>query len=139
MSNEQASVNIVLESETDGQKQERKFAGEWFRKGETIYLRYEETDEMYGAIRTLIRWRAGELQVTRRGGVDSEQRFIADTRLMGRYSSPHTKFAMEIETTYLQLEHSGLPLRMEWHYGLQVNGQRAGLFKVRLQAEEAGK
>jgi len=153
MNDEKAQVAITLLSKVDGEQQTRHYQGEWFRKGETIYLRYEETDEVHGQLRTLVRWRNGELQLTRRGAVESEQFFVAGTRRTGRYRSAHTRFIMETETKQLRIQ-SGLPLsssdeqkrgqdsqerlllELEWGYTMWVNEEETGRFEVLLRAHQ---
>lgn len=148
--NDRARVRVTLESEIDGEKQVQRYTGEWFRKERTVYVKYEEADDHYGEVRTLMRLRDGELNVTRRGGVESEQTFRAGTRRIGRYASPHARFAMETETTRLQVQSGGrtwtgsehellqptLPMAVEWHYSLHVGEQLAGDFRIRMRAEE---
>jgi len=153
MNDEKAQVAITLLSKVDGEQQTRHYQGEWFRKGETIYLRYEESDEIHGQLRTLVRWRDGELQVTRRGAVESEQFFVAGTRRSGRYRSPHTRFIMETETKQLRIQSSPLVspsdeqkpgqdgqqrllLELEWGYTMWVNDEETGSFEVLLRAHQ---
>ncbi|UVI30545.1 DUF1934 domain-containing protein [Paenibacillus spongiae] len=148
--NDRARVRVTLESEIDGQKQVQQYTGEWFRKERTVYVKYEEADDHYGEVRTLVRLRDGELNVTRRGGVESEQTFMPGSRRSGRYASPHARFAMETETTRLRVQSGGrtlddsehallqptLPMVIEWHYSLHVGEQPAGDFMIRMRAEE---
>src|SRR3569832_1491996 len=97
---DKASVRLVLSSDIEGEKQEHHFHGEWYRKGRTVYVRYSEMDEEAGEVRTLIRWRGGELHIARRGLVDSEQTFVAGVRRTGRYASPFVQFQMETDSEW---------------------------------------
>jgi len=150
MNDEKARVVITLQSKVDGEQQTKHYQGEWFRKGETIYLRYEEADEVHGQLRTLVRWRNGELQVTRRGAVESEQVFVAGTRRNGRYRSAHTRFIMETETKQLRIHNGSLVspsdgqkpgqqllLELEWGYTMWVNDEETGSFEVLLRAHQS--
>ncbi|MWC31066.1 DUF1934 domain-containing protein [Paenibacillus sp. MMS18-CY102] len=159
---DKASVRLILSSDIEGEKQEHHFHGEWYRKGRTVYVRYSETDEEAGETRTLIRWRDGELHIARRGLVDSEQTFVAGVRRTGRYASPFVQFQMETDTEWLWMQcgnwrtdgersgaeppHEGdkpidgellpdLPMLLEWHYKMYVDGELTGQFKIKLQAE----
>ncbi|BBH23170.1 hypothetical protein Back11_45150 [Paenibacillus baekrokdamisoli] len=144
-------VRVTLESEIDGEKQSNVFSGEWFRKDRSIYVRYEETDEGGSKVRTIVRWRAGELSITRRGDVVSEQTFAPGERRSGQYESPHARFRLETETKLLWVQFGGqpeddaneeqpkpsLPMLLEWHYTLWVEEQQTDDFILRLRAEDA--
>ncbi|GGD95696.1 DUF1934 domain-containing protein [Paenibacillus nasutitermitis] len=148
-----AKVQITLTSELDGERQTHAFIGEWFRKDRTVYVRYEESDEN-GQVRTLVRWREGELSVKRHGDVESDQTFAAGMRRVGHYTSTHIRFQLETDTTLLWMQCGdmatgnplgkpqeepmapSLPMLLEWHYRLWVDEQPTGMFIVRLHAEE---
>lgn len=103
MTTERAEVRITLESEIDGEKQIVEHSGEWFCKNRSVFIRYDET-ETYGKVRTMVRWRDGELNVTRRGDVESDQTFVAGARRYGQYVSPLTRFRLETDTTLLWMQ-----------------------------------
>ena len=147
---DKARVRITLESEQGGEKQVQQYDGEWFRKERTVYVRYVENDENYGEVRTLVRFREGELHVKRHGGVESELTYRAGNRINGKFILPQAQFAMETETSLLWVQSGDmtkeghgpavllptLPWLIEWHYSLWVEEQPAGDFKIRLRAEE---
>ncbi|WP_274648506.1 DUF1934 domain-containing protein [Paenibacillus humicola] len=150
---DKAKVRIRLTSEVDGEKQEHTFGGEWYRKGRSVYLRYDERDEADSEVRTTVRWREGELLVTRRGDVESEQTFVAGARRQGQYSSPHASFRLETDTSLLWMQCGDLmrteaadeplgltlPMLIEWHYTLWIDSQQTGTFVIRLQADRETK
>ncbi|WP_236339708.1 DUF1934 domain-containing protein [Paenibacillus plantiphilus] len=152
---DRAQVRITLESEIDGEKQIIEHSGEWFCKNRSIFIRYDET-ESYGKARAIVRWRDGELSVTRRGDVESEQIFVAGARRYGQYKSSLARFRLETDTTLLWMQcgdmlqsgdmtHSELaieepeltlPLLLEWHYTMWIEDELTGTFKIRLRAEK---
>ncbi|QHW31986.1 DUF1934 domain-containing protein [Paenibacillus rhizovicinus] len=148
--NDKANVRITLESDIDGEEQHNLIDGEWYRKGSTFFLRYAESEDG-SEVRTIVRWREGELSVTRRGAVESQQTFAAGVRYNGQYESRHASFPLETETSLLWVQFGdlskagpseevlrpNLPLLLEWHYNLLVGGEQIGSFKIRLRAEEA--
>ena len=147
--NDKAKVKITLESNIDGEVEKNAFSGEWYRKGSTVYLKYEELEEGGSEVRTLVRLRDGELSVTRRGDVESQQTFVAGARRSGQYASRHASFALETETSFLWVQFGdllkpdpsedrllpNLPLLLEWHYKLLVDDEQIGGFVIRLRAE----
>lgn len=146
---DKAKVNIMLESEIDGETQQNALNGDWYRKGSSFFLRYDEQEDG-SDVRTIVRWRDGELSVTRRGDVESRQTFVVGGRRSGEYVSRHAAFALETETRLLWVQFGdiaqagpseglllpGLPLLLEWHYRLLVDDEEVGDFKIRLRAEE---
>ncbi|WP_246027966.1 DUF1934 domain-containing protein [Paenibacillus xylaniclasticus] len=149
-----AIVQLTLTSEIDGDRQEHQFRGEWFRKGRTVYVRYTENDDNAGEVRTVVRWREGELHVTRRGIVESEQTFVAGVRRTGKYISPFARFHMVTDTSLLWMQCGDwkqkgqqhepasddnllpvLPMLLEWHYKMYVDEELTGQFKIKLKAE----
>ncbi|QKS43603.1 DUF1934 domain-containing protein [Paenibacillus cellulosilyticus] len=153
---DKANVQLTLTSEIEGEVQEHTFTGEWYRKGRTVYVRYTETDESSGEVRTVIRWRDGQLHIARRGVVDSEQNFVAGSKQAGEYKSPFARFKMVTDTSllwmqcgdlvqrgdHMQAETDGdgellptLPMLLEWHYNMYVDEELTGEFKIKLKAE----
>jgi uncharacterized beta-barrel protein YwiB (DUF1934 family) len=148
---DKAKVRITLTSEVDGEKQEHRFIGEWYRKDRTVYMRYDEKDPESGEVRTMVRWREGELSVTRRGDVESDQTFVAGARRFGQYVSPQARFRLETDTSLLWMQCGDmtrsepsasdeplkltLPMMLEWRYTLWVESEKTGDFIVRLRAE----
>ncbi|AJY74996.1 DUF1934 domain-containing protein [Paenibacillus beijingensis] len=137
--NEKRRVLIALESKQDGgAKTVQTFRGQFYPKDRSVYVRYDEDDELHGTVRTLLRWTPGELSLTRRGGVESEQTFAAGSRRPGRYRSPHLSFPLETETTELTAEQGGcgLPLTLQWSYTLHIGQQESSRFQLRLHIRE---
>ncbi|AZN39107.1 DUF1934 domain-containing protein [Paenibacillus albus] len=159
---DRAKVTITLESDVDGERENNTFSGEWFRKGSTVFIRYEEMVEgasgVSAEVRTMIRCRGGELSLTRHGAVESQQIFVAGVRRTGHYTSAHANFHMETETKLLWMQFGdfagqqeqgslstpeasdelvpALPMLLEWHYTLLINDEPTGEFRIRLRAEE---
>lgn len=148
--NDKAKVKITLESDIDGEVQENRLDGEWYRKGRSFFLRYAESEEG-SEVRTVVRWRDGELSLTRRGAVESRQTFVAGVRRSGEYESRHASFALETETSLLWVQFGDmtaeegpseeqllpcLPMFLEWRYRLLVDDEQIGDFIIRLRAEE---
>ncbi|ANY66376.1 hypothetical protein BBD42_07820 [Paenibacillus sp. BIHB 4019] len=137
------NVSIKLESRQDGAVQVGEHRGELFRKDRSLYIRYEEPIEGEAnaePIRSLIRYRQGELLITRRGAVESEQLFAVGGKRAGRYRSPFMNFQMETETKQLVLHADGAaagelaepPFSIEWKYDLWIDEHLSGRFHIRL-------
>lgn len=151
---ENRKVRITLESVQDGSSHIHVYKGEWFRKERSIYIRYSEPavegDPKSGEVRTLVKYRQGELSIMRRGVIESEQLFVPGLRRTGRYDSSMTSFSLETDTMRLSLlipDGDGgntaaetlpeqLPFTLEWEYEMHVDDQMSGRFHIRLHIQE---
>ena len=147
-------ARITLESVQDGRSHIHTYEGEWFRKERSIFIRYIEpaaaVDPKAGEVRTLVRYRHGELSIVRRGVIESEQLFVPGLRRTGYYRSPATSFPLETDTVQLSLKAqdydaasadagvlpSKLPFTLEWEYEMHVGDQMSGRFHLRLHIQE---
>lgn len=143
MTKKKGKIQITLISDQDGTSHTFSYRGEWFLKERALYVRYKEIDEN-DEVRSLIRYReGGELSLTRRGAVRSEQFFVKGERRSGHYRSPHASLQLEAETTELcmhrQDDGEGLPVppfMLEWKYKLISGDIELGRFHNRLYIEE---
>ncbi|WP_377565303.1 DUF1934 domain-containing protein [Paenibacillus chungangensis] len=142
MTKRKGKIRITLISEQDNTSHTFTYRGEWFLKERSVYIRYMESDEN-DEVRALIRYREGELSLTRRGTVRSEQLFVKGERCSGHYRSPHASLELEAETTELcihqQGDEAGLPVppfMLEWKYDLMSGDIKLGRFHNRLYIEE---
>jgi len=146
---ESKTVRIQLESLQDGVSHQSSFSGLLFRKERSLFIRYSEQavegDPIVGEVRTLIRYSSGEMSINRRGAIESKQLFAVGGRRAGHFHTAATTFAMEIETTHLELAAgngdqgqlpAGPPFTLEWRYALYVNDEMSGRFHIRLHIQE---
>ncbi|MCA0758282.1 DUF1934 domain-containing protein [Paenibacillus sp. N4] len=145
---ESNKVRITLESVQDGSSYSHTYEGEWFRKAKSVFIRYNEPADAEhpksGDVRTLLRYRPGELSIVRRGVIESEQLFTPGLRRTGFYRTPMTEFTLETDTIRLELHadfaddglSSQLPFTLEWEYEMHVSDQMSGRFHIRLHLQE---
>ncbi|MBJ6360677.1 DUF1934 domain-containing protein [Paenibacillus sp. GCM10012307] len=144
MNKKKRKVRIRLESRQEDEVTVHDYEGEWIPKPRSAYVLYEEREEGQDPVRTTVRIGRGELTISRRGHIRSEQRFIEGLRQPGAYSTPGIQFKLETVTeqlTVLQGDHGEqgapeLPLDIAWSYTLWMNGQHIGRFQLRLQIQE---
>ncbi|MCU6710693.1 DUF1934 domain-containing protein [Paenibacillus sp. J5C_2022] len=142
MKKKKGKIRITLISEQDGTSHTFSYRGEWFLKERSVYVRYIESDEN-DEVRALIRYCEGELSLTRRGTVRSEQLFVKGERRSGHYRSPHASLELEADTTELRVHRQGdgeglpiPPFMLEWKYDLISGDIKLGRFHNRLYIEE---
>ncbi|WP_028560251.1 DUF1934 domain-containing protein [Paenibacillus pinihumi] len=144
MKSNKRKVRIRLESRQEDEVTVHEYEGEWIPKFRSAYVLYEEREEGQDPVRTTVRIGKGELVISRRGHIRSEQRFVEGLRQPGEYSTPDIQFHLETVTEQLTLLQgdSGqqgapeLPADVAWSYTLWMNGQHIGRFQLRLQIQE---
>jgi uncharacterized beta-barrel protein YwiB (DUF1934 family) len=135
----QVRVGIRLESSQEEETTITEYKGTLYRKPHAVFLRYEETGEDGSRSAVTVRFDGGVLRIVRRGEVDSEQSYAVGKRLAGSYKSPYMKLGLETDTDHLQMtggDRGGLPVTLEWRYGLWVNEEWMGRFDLRLYIQE---
>ncbi|MFD2117526.1 DUF1934 domain-containing protein [Paenibacillus yanchengensis] len=153
MTKESEAVIVTLVSQHDGQSTTFQYKGQLYNKQRAVYIRYTEQEYEQGQeeIRTLIRYKQGELSIVRRGAIHSEQLFIPNIQSAGVYRAQAITMQIKTKTYSLglvqvarerqekleqtdkqMLERPELPFSLEWHYDLLVNEQVTGKFHMKL-------
>lgn len=129
-------VKLTLTSLIDGQTTEQQHVGDWYVKGEVVYIRYSEQDEMNGVVTTTLKCQRSELRLIRHGAVESLQVFVPHVRQAGYYQSLHSEFKMETMTHQLHVDVTRLPATIRWQYDLMVDDGIVGNFDIQLVVEQ---
>ncbi|NGZ78209.1 DUF1934 domain-containing protein [Saccharibacillus alkalitolerans] len=131
-------VLIRIVSRQDEETVEQTLAGQLYRKGKSLYIRYEEpgADGSRGSVRTLLKVTQEELKVIRHGEVESEQSFRKGSSLSGFYRSPYTRFALIAHTRDLRVRMQGASGEIYWEYELEIHDAISGHFAVSLTIQE---
>jgi uncharacterized beta-barrel protein YwiB (DUF1934 family) len=111
--------------------------GQIFEMGQSIYLRYQETDEEPGQ-KTPVTMKidgAGTVMLTRSAESEMRLRFANGKRIEARYRTPYGMFPIETVTPMLNVELQNRPLagRVNIDYQLFAGEQLIGNYKIRLQ------
>lgn len=146
-------VSVELDSRHDGQPVERAaYAGKLYDKAGVLYLRYEQPVEG-GRVGTTLRWDGRELKLVRSGAVESVLTFAPGKTMAGTYGNAHGQLPVETAARYVKMEPAytadrargasaagvrpepdtlPLPMTWSWAYRLEVGGEAAGEFEIRL-------
>lgn len=134
-------INITSVSQNDEDAPVEIFTkGQFSRRGEIYYIRYEESDEsgFCGQTTTLIV--NGNKRVTLKRSNSKEEMLIeAGKRNVCRYSLPEGDFYFGIETDYIinNLEDTGGELRFA--YSLDMNSEPVNQIKIDIKVREEEK
>ncbi|MBW4838520.1 MAG: DUF1934 domain-containing protein [Paenibacillaceae bacterium] len=131
-------VSLVLTSRQEAEETVQHLRGNAVRRGESVYIRYEEPDPgPDGAkTRTMIKITGDELKIIRHGGVEAEQTFRSGRRLPGFYRSPFTRFNLSTDTVKLESRWEGRVGQVVWEYDLYVFEELSGRFELSLHIQE---
>ncbi|CAM3115035.1 DUF1934 domain-containing protein [Paenibacillus sediminis] len=139
-------VKIRLISRQDGEEVTQELTGEAFIKGNSVYIRYEESDinpegdkTDRPVTRTTVKIGTQQLKIMRHGAVQSEQSFELDRRLPGFYRSPYTQFQMSAHTRKLEVEMNGHVGQVNWEYDMYVLDELTGRFAISILIQEEPK
>lgn len=135
---ESKPVSLVLTSRQGAEETVQHLRGDAVRRGEAVYIRYEEPDSgPEGATtRTLIKLTGDELKIMRHGGVEAEQTFRSGSRIPGFYRSPFTRFNLSTDTVKLESNWDGAVGQVVWEYDLYVFEELSGRFELSLYIQE---
>ncbi|AUJ29167.1 DUF1934 domain-containing protein [Liquorilactobacillus hordei] len=134
-------ILITLQTFTkqDGEisKYDRKFEGQLFQMGNSIYLRYtEDDDKQEKAVVTFKINNNGGIQLTRKSKEMRMQLFFENNkRVSATYRTPYGEIPIETVTPLLSVNISDFPLvgTVNIDYFLYSGGNLLGEYKIRLQ------
>ncbi|KRN27297.1 DUF1934 domain-containing protein [Liquorilactobacillus mali] len=117
-------------------KYDRKFEGQLFQMGNSIYLRYTEDDNQETAVVTFKINNDGGIQLTRKSKEMRMQLFFENNkRVSATYRTPYGEIPIETVTPSLSVNINDFPLAGAVHvdYLLYSGGKLLGEYKIRLQ------
>lgn len=131
-------VKLQIHSVADGEKVNQQVVGEALRKGNALYIRYVEEEQLPGSepIRNTVKITDNSVKLIRHGGVESEQTFELGKRLPGFYRSPFSSFALSTDTKELSLSLSNLSGKISFSYDLYVFEEQSGQLSISIEIQE---
>ena len=117
------------------QRTEMRAVARHDRKGETHYLRYEDTALLAGqAVPSLLKIAPAALTLVRHGPVEQRLEFVPLAERAGSYSSPYGRIPLAVRTREFQsacrADGTG---RVELHYDLFLQGEFQGRCQLTIE------
>lgn len=128
---EQIPVKLKVKTVVDEEEYELTTFGHFFKKGQSAYLKYEESMEE-GAVKTTVKIKENEVLILRSGAVDMRLHFLLDKTTPGTYQTPLGVLATETETKRIMIEEE----RIEILYKLSIQGSHAGTYHMNIHYQE---
>jgi len=129
-------VSIRLDSTLNGEQSQHHYRGELYRRGSSVYVRYIESDDQAGEIRTIVKLSAQEIKIMRSGHIESEQSFVLHERKRGVYRTQMGVLPLETDTMSMEIDLSEGRCAAAWTYSLYVAEEHAGEFALKLTIQE---
>jgi uncharacterized beta-barrel protein YwiB (DUF1934 family) len=133
---EPVRVRIAVESRSGGQRIVQEAVGDWIAKGDRIYLRYPEPTADYGRTTTVIKLEPDAVKIMRHGDVRSDQTFVPGERRIGYYETAQGKLELAMRTHGFRSSLRGPSGTVELNYDLEVAGESAGTYNIKLTIQE---
>jgi uncharacterized beta-barrel protein YwiB (DUF1934 family) len=109
--------------------------GEYFLKGKTIYIRYNEEHDL-GFVKTTVKIAENGVVVMRTGAVTMKQRFIESTPTLTDYSTPFGKLQLETNTESLTFDTHELEGKLVILYDLKIDENEKHVHKLLIAYKE---
>lgn len=155
MSAVKKQVRIRIESSVGGQSSKQLTEGDLYDTATgSSYVRYVEPEQSNGLTTTTVKWNESEIKIIRHGEVKSDLTFIKGARMTGSYWLPKSsdsfvkssesrsptrgsdpaegRMLLESVTRSLSRKTVTDGYSLKWSYELYVDGQFAGVYKLRL-------
>jgi uncharacterized beta-barrel protein YwiB (DUF1934 family) len=129
-----------IRSQHDHEKEtiEVTTTGEYFLKGKTIYIRYEEKHEL-GSVKTTVKIAENDVVIIRSGAVTMKQRFTLGTLTLTDYSIPFGKLQLETYTQSLSFDQHELEGKLIILYDLKIAENETHVHKLMMTYKEEQK
>ncbi|WP_223594949.1 DUF1934 domain-containing protein [Neobacillus bataviensis] len=135
MDNAEIPVKIKVKTTIDRKESfELQVFGQYFKKGEATFLKYEEVQEE-GTVRTIVKVAGNEALILRGGAVKMRLPFELNRTLRGSYEMPFGTF--ETLTLAKRIEHT--EGRIDILYNFAMQGEHAGTYHLEITFQEERK
>ncbi|WP_083413203.1 YwiB family protein [Bacillus massilinigeriensis] len=126
-------VVTVIERGEERDRLELSAAGKMFRKGDSVYLQYEEKLEE-GIVNTTVKMKKEDVLILRSGAVKMRLHLLAEKETPGTYQSPYGLLQTTAATKRLTQIADNTANRgvIEAVYDLSLGGDHAGTYHLRI-------
>ncbi len=137
---EEGAVQIKVDTliEVGGQKETFELAarGQYRRKGESIYLQYDEVLEE-GTVHTTVKIKGGEVLILRSGAVSMRMQFREGKTVPGTFQSSYGLLQMEADTKQVDIRMGQIGQgRLGIVYDCRIQGTFAGTYYMNIDYKE---
>ena len=96
--------------------------GEYYERGNSRYVLYEETDEeAMGTTRNMLKFKEDRVELIKKGLVNVHMIFEENKKNMANYTTPFGDLLIGLETRQIKIEEKEEQIRIEVRYALEMN------------------
>ncbi|MFC0215477.1 DUF1934 domain-containing protein [Paenibacillus chartarius] len=138
-------VAVTVESRGGGQRTAYRTQGDWYDKGDRSFIRYAEPAKEYGRTTTIVNIGPASVKILRQGDIRSDMTFVQGELRIGYYETAQGRMELAVRTRSVRdtwsSARTGSAARVrrgavELAYDLEVAGERAGTYHVKLTIQE---
>lgn len=123
--------------ETEDGSLETVIKAEYFKKGGTHYLLYEEEQEGFPQpLKSRIKYKDRVLELTRQGLIETHIIFEQGKKTMSRYAVPYGEMTLGVETSEVRMEEWEDSLKIQAEYDLEIDGEHQAHSRIEIFATE---
>lgn len=113
-----------MQTQDTGEAVEIINAGTYYKKNDMHYVLYDEVIEGFDQItKNMIKFKAGYLNVSKKGVLTSNMEFDLEKKTENRYVTPYGDMLMEIRTKELSMTETEEEIRVTADYILDADGR----------------
>ena len=111
------------------------------KKGQSLYLKYEEVQEDLQTTNAIVKWSEEEVFIMRSGHVNMRQKFIKDVMTQSMFESPLGALQMltTAKSMHLRVGPSQADGEMKLIYDLAIQGSDVGEYEMKITFKEEAK
>ena len=134
---EKSSVMLTITNDNGEESTRFTYPADQYIKGANYYYRYLEDGEGMGRTSTLLKVCPDEIRIIRQGDIESEQTFAVGEMRNGYYRTPQGTLQMTTRTSRVFVDLTEGLGSVEWAYELQLAGEPAGDYRLRIEIAPA--
>lgn len=127
---------LQFEGAEDAESIEVIQKGQYYKRNGAYYLIYEEPVEgSTKTIKNMIKFRENEVQVSKKGAINTCLNFVEDQKNLSNYSTPYGNLMVGIDTQNIEIEEEEDSLVLNVFYTLDVNYEYLADCRISVEAK----
>ncbi|MBQ8821825.1 MAG: DUF1934 domain-containing protein [Lachnospiraceae bacterium] len=112
--------------------------GQYFEKGDSHYLLYEEAQEGFDKpVKNRVKYKKGYMELVKTGLINSRMVFEEGKTIMTSYNSPYGEMLMGVNTSSMRITEREDLIRIEVDYSLEVDERPMSKSKITIKIKPA--
>ncbi len=128
---------LQFENGQDGEAVESIQRGEYFFRGKSHYVLYDELVEgLNTTVKNTIKFSEGEMHLSKKGAINVNMDFVENQKNLTDYRTPYGNIVIGLEASRVSLEEEEKKMKLEVDYTLDVNYEYLADCKIRIDIHD---